>query len=74
MQKGAPVYVKIEEYRDVLDIITLLKDKISEANGILDKINELKSKEDSELNHWQKGIDEIEKKISSIDKMLVSVK
>ena len=74
MQKGAPVYVKIDEYRDVLDIMSLLKEKVNEANEMLDKVNNLKAKEDSELDNWQASLDEIENKISAIDKTLVDVK
>lgn len=70
---GAPVFVKIDEYRDVLDILSLLKEKISEANGLLDEITDVKAKEDSEIENWQATIDEVENKISLIDKTLVEV-
>ena len=73
MKKGAPVFVKIDEYRDVLDLLHLLKDKISEAHSILGKLNTLKQKEDEEIAKWGNGIDVVEKKVLDIDKMLLEV-
>ena len=73
MKDGAPVFVKIDDYKDVLDVVKLLKEKINEANSILDKINEVKSKEDAEIENWKHSIEEIKSKVSTIDKTLLNV-
>jgi hypothetical protein len=73
MEKGAPVFVKIEEYRDVLDIIALLKDKVKEANGIIENIAQIKAKEDAEIENWQASIDDVEGKIDILSSSLVEV-
>lgn len=65
-----PVFVRIEEYRDVLDIVNMIKNKIEEAKESLGKINELKNEEDAELELWHTGIEEIERKITFVDKTL----
>jgi|TARA_B100001971_G_C18154917_1_gene517946 predicted nuclease with TOPRIM domain len=70
IQHGAPVYVKIDEYKDILDIVNLVKGKLNEARKTLDKINKLKNEEDSELNLWHSELDEIEKKVEYIDQTL----
>ena len=67
---GAPVFVKIDEYKDVLDIMGIIKDKLAEARDTLGKINELKNEEDSELDLWNASLEEIESKIEHIDKTL----
>ncbi len=66
-----PVFVRIEEYKDVLDVLELIKNKIVQANGVLGKINELKNEEDSELDIWKTNLEEIEKKIDEIDSSLI---
>ncbi|MCH6575179.1 MAG: hypothetical protein IH795_08245, partial [Bacteroidetes bacterium] len=38
-----PIYVKVEEYRDVLDVLSMIKNKLHEAEQTLDKINDLKN-------------------------------
>ena len=70
MQHGAPVYVRINEYKDILDIINLIKEKLKEARATLSKINKLKNEEDNELSLWNSELDEIEKKIEFIDRTL----
>lgn len=67
---GAPVYVRIDEYKDILDIINLIKDKLNEARATLSKINKLKNDEDSELNLWKTELNDIEKRIEFIDNTL----
>ena len=68
--KETPVFIKIDEYKDVLDILHLTKSKIKEARKLIEKINELKNAEDSELMAWHDSIDEIEKSVMFMDKTL----
>jgi len=69
----APVFVKIDEYKNVLDIIQVLRGKVREGKDVLAKIHQLKSEEDSELEEWSAELEEIEKRIDSIDKGLLRV-
>ncbi len=68
---GMPVFVKIEDYKDVLDVIELIKNKIEQAKDVLGRINELKNEEDSELEVWKTNLEEIEGKIDDIDSSLL---
>ncbi len=67
---GAPVFVKVEEYKEILDVLDMIKTRISEIRETLNGINELRNEEDSEISMWSNTIDEIEKKIDDIDKMM----
>lgn len=66
----APVFIKIENYKDVLDVLDLIKDRLGEAKRTLADINELKNDEDAELELWNSTLYEIEKKIEDIDRTL----
>lgn len=66
----APVFVKIEDYKDIMDILSLVKDRLEEAKRTLADINDLKNDEDSELSMWSSTLDEIEKKLDNIDRAL----
>ncbi len=70
MTDKTQVFVKIEDYKDILDIITLLKQKLKQARTILYQINELKSLEDVELSKWTRELEDIDDRINSIDKSL----
>lgn len=65
-----PVFVKIEDYKDVLDVINIIKNKAVDARKTLEKINELKNEEDAELDLWRNSLSEIERKVDFIDKTL----
>lgn len=73
MKEGAPVFVKVDDYKDILDVMDLVKEKIKDANSILDKISAVKAKEDAEIENWRKGIDDAESKLAKIDKTLLEV-
>ena len=49
MVGSMPVYVRVEEYKDVLDMMNMIKSKLAEAKETLGKLNELKNEEDAEL-------------------------
>ncbi|MBI2658089.1 hypothetical protein HYX08_05345 [Candidatus Woesearchaeota archaeon] len=67
---GAPVFVKVDEYKEILDVLDMIKDKIKEIRGTLGSINSLRNEEDAELAMWNNTINEIEKKIEGIDRIM----
>ncbi len=66
----AQVFVKIDNYKDVLRTVGLIKNKLEEAKNTLEKIKDLKQQEDSELEGWDAKLVEIENKITGIDTIL----
>ncbi|MFC1801095.1 hypothetical protein ACFLZB_01415 [Nanoarchaeota archaeon] len=65
-----PVFVKIEDYKDVLDVMNILRNKVDDAKDTLRKINELKNEEDAELDLWHATLEDVERKIDFVDKTL----
>lgn len=71
MEQGeAPVFVKIEDYKDVLSVFDLIKDKLEQAKGILGEIDEIKKEENAEIDLWRSTINELEQKVDEVDKVL----
>lgn len=70
MEKDKNVFVKIDEYNDILDIIALINEKVNQSRTILGKINDLKNQEDSELDAWKNSLDDVERKLRFIDQTL----
>ena len=69
-RSGAPIFVKVDEYREILDVLDMVKGKVSEIRETLAGINDLRNEEDAELSMWNSTIDDIEKKIEGIDSMM----
>ncbi len=65
-----PVFVKIDEYNDVLAVVKSIRKKLDEAKETLLKVNDLKNEEDHQLEMWQNSLAEIEKKVDFMDHSL----
>ncbi|HLC70616.1 MAG TPA: hypothetical protein VJI32_01325 [Candidatus Nanoarchaeia archaeon] len=65
-----PVFVKIDDYNSVLDLMKAIQRKMDEAKETLAKINELKNEEDHQIEMWQNSLVEIEKKIEFMNHSL----
>ena len=74
MHKDKNVFVKVDEYNDILDIIALINEKVREARTILGKIDDLKNQEDLELDAWKSSLDDVERKLKYIDQTLFEPK
>ncbi len=61
-----PVFVKIDKYKEILELITIIDKKIAGAKEILAELEELKQKEDQELSTWQGSLEEIDHKMQNI--------
>lgn len=66
----APVFVKIDNYRDITALIENIKIKIDEAKSLLLKVNELKGKEDVEIGICSNNLEEVERRIEHIRALL----
>ena len=62
-----PVYVKLEEYKNILALVDTLKAQLMSAKDTLNEIRKLKQEEDVELEIWQTVVTEIENRIHLID-------
>ena len=67
---GAPVFIKVDEYKEILDVLDMIKGKLKEVRETLGNINALRNEEDEELVMWNNTINEIEKKVGSIDRIM----
>ncbi len=67
---GRAVFVKLNEYKDIIELIDALKQKLVQAKSTLEKIRSLKTEEETEIELWESSLGEIDKKIANIDRAL----
>ena len=65
-----PIFVKVDEYHEVLNLMRSIKRKIDESKNTLLKIHDLKNEEDELVDQWQNGLTEVEKKLDFIEHSL----
>lgn len=71
MPSGMPVFVKIEEYREVLEVLDLLNKRLDKAEEIMKRINDIKNEEDAEMDMWERELSDIKKKLDFMNHTLV---
>jgi len=68
-----PVFVQIDDYRDAMNDIELMKQKVREVEYILDRLNEIKSQESLEISNCETSLEKIKEKLIGIDKKLFEI-
>lgn len=68
--RDIPIYVKVDDYKDIVDIISVIRSKLDQAKAAIDQINTLKAEEDSEIELWLSEIEEIEQKVQTSEEVL----
>ncbi|MBI5872501.1 hypothetical protein HZB88_05480 [archaeon] len=70
---GSPLFVKVEDYKHVLDTLKRLKAKLADAESILEKLSGIKAEEDKELESWKRDLETIKRQLMAIDNKLFEV-
>ena len=65
-----PLFIKINEYEEVINLVKSIRRKLDEAKETLAKINDLKNEEDHQLESWASALSEVEKKVDFVDQSL----
>lgn len=63
---SAPIFVKIDKHKEMIDTLEGVKAKLHEAKEALKRISELKVQEDQEIANWHSELSRVEEKLSAI--------
>ena len=67
------VFVKMEHYKEALETIDKIREKIKEADTVLNDLRNMKTKEDEHLEKWHRDLDVIKEKLSRMDQVLYEI-
>jgi septal ring factor EnvC (AmiA/AmiB activator) len=67
----APVFVKVDEYKSILQLMDAVRQRLDQARSLLARVSELKQQEDAQLEAWKRDIEEVEERLSSVDRSLL---
>ena len=73
-EDNMPVFIKIENYKEVIELINKIKSKVNESKKYLERIESLKSEEDAKIGEWEDVIKNIEDKIDFVNTTLMEPK
>jgi len=70
-KENMPLFIKIENYNEIKELMDMIKKKVEESKEYLERIYELKSEEDKTIEDWDNVLHALEEKIEFIDEKLV---
>ena len=70
MHEDKPLFVRIEKYKEVMETLNGLKNKLGEAGEILKELSRIKAEEEQELTNWQQDLENAKEKLLSIERSL----
>ena len=74
MSDSAPVFIKLDEYKEVKEIVEVIKKKLAESTQTLERLKHLKAEEDEEIQRWENNLDDIFNKVENINSQLTEPK
>ena len=70
MSESNHVFVKIDKYKEILEIVEVINKKVNNVKQLISDLEELKNKEEEEIMNWEKNMDEITYKVESIKEQI----
>lgn len=68
-----PIFVKTDQYQDMVKGINEINNTMKECDFIADSLNDIKNKKDKEFNKWRSNLEDMQRKVSLVEKSLFEV-
>ncbi len=62
-----PLFVKLEKYDEISRTLRMIRQKLDEAQGSLEKIKDLKAQEDKEMESWNQELEKIQERVTKVE-------
>jgi len=62
-----PIYIRIDKFQSAQKNFEQIKEKVSEIKLLLQKVKDIRSQEESELNGWTEDIEKIKVRLAEVD-------
>lgn len=69
-----PIFIKLDEYNELTDILNIIKVKIAEAKEAISRVNQLKQEEEAEIEIWARELEDVEKRMAVVDTNLIAAR
>ncbi|MDP7323133.1 MAG: hypothetical protein QF632_00050 [Candidatus Woesearchaeota archaeon] len=69
-----PSYVKVEDFKDMLGGIQIVKTNLKQCDEIFERLNQVKNDEDKEFEKWRSKLEDLQRKLIYVDKVLFEAK
>jgi len=68
--RDGPIFIDIDSFKTILGDIDTIKNDIKSSEAVLQHLEEIKNSKDKELERWRVQLEDIQKKVNYVDKVL----
>src|SRR3989344_5802854 len=61
-EEGRPIFIKLDDYKDAIHTLDIIKARLRETEKILNEISNLRREEDRELENWKSDLERMKEK------------
>jgi len=65
--ENVPIYVKVDKYKELLEVLKTINGKLANVDRTVEKINALKGQEDAQLQAWNENLVDIKGRLDRIN-------
>ncbi|MBW2973236.1 hypothetical protein KY346_02495 [Candidatus Woesearchaeota archaeon] len=69
-EKAKPMFVAVDEYNNLMSNANFVRSKLIEAEEYLQRLTDLKNQELKAFDKWRKTLENVESKLSYVDKII----
>lgn len=65
-----PTFISVDEYRAIMENSNRVRAKLMEAEGFMHRLNEIKVEEEKTFERWRSQLEDVERKLGHIDRVI----
>jgi len=65
-----PAFLSVDEYSTIMEHSNRVREKLDEADGFVQRLSEIKAEEERAFEKWRSQLEEIERKLGQIDRVI----
>ena len=74
IESKEPLYVMVDNYREIMEGTNQVRSHLKEANDVIVRLGELKNEEDKEFEKWRLELEDMQRKLMYVDKVIFESK
>jgi hypothetical protein len=63
----APIYVRVEKYKELVEVLHAVNERLEKVHATIERINELKAQEDAQLRAWAEHFSDVKTRVHRIN-------
>jgi hypothetical protein len=69
-----PAFVSVDDYRTIMEHSNRVREKLAEAEQFVHRLHEIKAEEESVFEKWRGQLEDVERKLGHIDRVIAKAK